>query len=482
MMKHISQAIVLVIVLICPVWLHAQGIGVGTNTPHSSTILDVQSSNKGISFPSMTTAQRKAIADPKPGLLVYDLDKNTIYMYDGGQWLALLFTVSDALIPPTVRTPADSEVGDEFGYSVAIFGNYAVIGAPSDNVGANTDQGCVYVFVRNQSVWTEQAKIVASDGAAGDRFGYSVAIYNTYLVVGAMMDNSPTIDAGSVYVFLRSGTSWTEQAKLVAGNAAANDHFGCSVAIDGIYAVIGAKDDDVGADVDEGSVYIFSRSGSTWTQQDNIITPFGTAGDHFGYSVAISGDYLVAGANDDDVDGVTDAGSAHVFLRSGSNWGYQDALRDPANIGDEDAHYGEAVAISGNYIVVGAPYRTSYAGAVAFVYLRNGIAWDQQTTLFANANDFSTPVNQFGFSISMEGDYVLIGANTTTMNGVIRKGAAHLFRRDGTEWIKVRGIDDPAGVNEDRMGSAVAVSGMNCVVASFIPNAQRGKVLLLNFE
>ncbi|HEX2629753.1 MAG TPA: hypothetical protein VHM26_12090, partial [Chitinophagaceae bacterium] len=174
-MKQIQQIISLFVVMFSFTALQSQSVGVGTNTPHSSAILDVQSSNKGVSLPSMTTAQRKNINDPKPGLLVYDLDKNTIYMYDGGQWLALLFTVSEALIPPTVRTPTDSEVGDEFGYSVAIFGNYAVIGAPSDNVGANTDQGCAYVFIRTQSVWTQQAKLIASDGAASDRFGCSVA-------------------------------------------------------------------------------------------------------------------------------------------------------------------------------------------------------------------------------------------------------------------------------------------------------------------
>ena len=481
-MKRIRQVISLFVVMFSFTALQSQSVGVGTNTPHSSAILDVQSSNKGVSFPSMTTAQRKSISDPKPGLLVYDLDKNTIYMYDGGQWLALLFTVSEGLIPPTVRTPTDSEVGDEFGYSVAIFGNYAVIGAPSDNVGANTDQGCAYVFVRTQSVWSQQAKLVASDGAAGDRFGCSVAIYNTHIVVGAMYDNSPSTDAGSAYVFLRSGTVWTEQAKLVAGNAAANDHFGNSVAMDGNYAVIGARDDDIGADVDEGSVYIFFRSGSSWSEQDNVIAPFGAGGDHFGYSVAINGDYMVTGANTDDVDGISDAGNAHVYLRSGVNWDYQSALRASANNGDEDAHFGEAVAISGNYIVVGAPYRTSYAGAVAHVFLRTGIAWTEQTTLFAYQNDLSTPVNQFGFSISMDGDYVLIGANTTSADGATRKGAAFLYHRDGTEWIKVRNIYDPAGVNEDRMGSAVAVAGMNCVVGSFIPDAQRGKILLLNFE
>jgi hypothetical protein len=330
-------------------------------------------------------------------------------------------------------------------------------------------------------VWTEQAKLTASDGAAGDFFGCSVSISSNYVIVGSYLDNSPATDAGSAYVFMRTGTTWAEQAKLVASNAAIGDHFGYSVSINSSYAIIGAKDDDIGADVDEGSVYVFLRSGVSWSQQDNMIAPFGTAADHFGYSVGISGDYVVVGANDDDVGGISNAGSAHVFLRNGINWDYQDQLLTE-EAAQEDDHFGESVAIDGDYVVVGQPYNPAYAGDRAFIFIRAGISWAWQATLFANLNDFSVPVNQMGFSVSIDGDYVLVGANYTTTGDVIRKGAAYLFKRDGTSWIMVRKIEDAAGLYHDYMGSAVAVSGFNCIVATPYADAQKGKVLLLNFQ
>lgn len=479
-MRSTTLCILLIALCVAPV-AQAQNVGIGTNTPHSSSILDIQSTSKGASLPSMTTAQRLNINGAKPGLLVFDIDKNTIYMYDGGQWLALMFTVSDTFIPPTTRVPSDAGVGDQFGFSVAINGNYAVVGAPYDNVGANVDQGCVYIFVRNASVWSEQAKLTASDGAAGDLFGYSVAINGSYVIVGAHMDNSPGLDAGSAYIFFRNGTDWSEQAKLVAANAASGDHFGYSVSISGAYAAIGAKDDDIGADVNEGSVYVFSRSGSSWSQQDNRIAPLGSAGDHFGYSVGINGDYLVVGANDDDVGGISNAGSAHIFLRNGTNWEYQDQLA-PDGTSNEDDHFGEAVAIDGNYIIVGKPYNPAYVGSIASVFLRSGITWSFQANLFAHPVSFSAPVNQFGISVSIDGDYVIIGANHATIGEDVRKGAAYVFKRDGTTWIFVRRIDDAAGSYEHFMGSAVSVSGFNCIVGGPNTEAQRGKVLFMNIQ
>jgi hypothetical protein len=479
-MKNKASLILLFIVLLASVAVQSQNVGVGTNSPHSSAILDVQSINKGVSFPSMTTAQRKAIPNPKTGLLVYDLDKNTVYMFDGGQWVAFLFTASDAIIPPLTRVASDREVGDQFGYSVAINGNYAVVGAPSDNVGANTNQGCAYIFFRTGSVWTEQAKLLASDGAANDNFGYSVSINGNYVVIGSILDDSPLSNAGSAYVFIRSGTTWTEQAKLVASNPAVGDHFGCSVSLSGIYAAIGARDDDINTDTDEGSAYIFSRSGTTWSQQDNVIAPFGANGDAFGNCVAINGDYLIVGANLDDVGGVSNAGSAHIFLRSGNNWGYQDELLAESPLADD--HFGEAVSISGDYAVAGLPYNPVYNGGRAYVFHRAGAVWSFETLLVANTHDFSVPVNQFGISVCIDGDYVIIGANHTSSPDVIRKGAAYVFKRDGDEWLMMRKIEDMPGAFSDNMGAAVGISGLNCIAGSSLADVQRGKVLLLNLE
>src|SRR5262249_53881388 len=157
------------------------------------------------------------------------------------------------------------------------------------------DVGSAYVFVRSGNVWTEQAKLLASDGQPNDHFGNSVAISGDTVVVGAHNDNTMYTAVGSAYVFVRSGNVWTEQAKLFAADGAAYDHFGFSVAISGDTAVAGAPyDDDVGDGA--GSVYVFVRSGNAWTQQAKLLdSSNGLPFDNLGYSLAIRADTIAVG-------------------------------------------------------------------------------------------------------------------------------------------------------------------------------------------
>ncbi len=205
---------------------------------------------------------------------------------------------------------SDGAVYDYFGISVAISGDYAVVGAYG-GADAGLNSGSAYIFKRDGTAWTEQAKITASDGAAYDCFGYSVAISGDYAVVGAWADADNGAASGSAYIFKRDGTAWTEQAKITASDGAAYDRFGVSVAISGDYAVVGAHTDD-DAGMDSGSAYIFKRDGTAWEEQAKITASDGAAYDCFGISVAISGDCAVVGASGDD-DAGSNSGSAYIY-------------------------------------------------------------------------------------------------------------------------------------------------------------------------
>ena len=163
---------------------------------------------------------------------------------------------------------ADSSWG-QFGFNLGIYGDYAVIGAHNNN-DEGTNTGSAYIFYRDGTSWSQQAKLTASDGAAYDSFGHNVGIYGDYAIVGAPYDDDNNESgSGSAYIFTRSGTSWSQQAKLTASDPGNTDHFGFDVAMAN-YAIVGAyKDDDSGTD--RGSVYTFSRSGTTWTQQQNLL-------------------------------------------------------------------------------------------------------------------------------------------------------------------------------------------------------------------
>jgi hypothetical protein len=196
---------------------------------------------------------------------------------------------------------ADGAEGDRFSYSVALDGDTVLVGAYRDDVGANIDQGSAYVFTRSDSSWTQQAKLTADDGAASDYFGYSVAIDGDTLLVGAVSDGAINFNPSSAYVFTRSGNTWTQQAKLVADDGAPNDYFGASVALDGNTALVGAYGDDVGVNGHQGSAYVFTRSGSTWTQQAKLVAGDGAITDRFGFSVTLDGNTALVGAYGDDV-------------------------------------------------------------------------------------------------------------------------------------------------------------------------------------
>ncbi|MBN1795656.1 MAG: FG-GAP repeat protein, partial [Sedimentisphaerales bacterium] len=183
---------------------------------------------------------------------------------------------------------SDGEEADLFGDSVDISGDTAVIGAYGDNDNGS-NSGSAYIFCFNDSSWLQQAKLLTYDGAGYDYFGYFVAISGDTAVIGAFGDDDNGGDSGSAYIFGFNGSSWLQQAKLLASDGAAEDYFGFSVAISGDTAIIGAySDDDNG--YDSGSAYIFHFNGSSWLQQAKLLASDGADSDYFGFSVAISGD------------------------------------------------------------------------------------------------------------------------------------------------------------------------------------------------
>ena len=255
---------------------------------------------------------------------------------------------------------------DYFGNAVALSadGNTLAIGAPEfDKPGdPNPDQGAVYVYVRSGTTWSQQQRLTLTDTYGGDRFGSAIALSsdgNTLLAGAGTHDIGSDIQQGTAYVFTRSGTTWTQQQKLYAPDGAAYDKFGSAVAIssDGNTAVIGAPDDDTGSIEDHGAVYVFTRSGTSWSIQEKLTASSPQNYEHFGGAVAISndGNTIVVGVMGRDIFTSTRPGTAYVFTRSGTTWTQQQKL-SPTDGADDD-NFGSAVAIHSetNTLVIGAP-------------------------------------------------------------------------------------------------------------------------------
>lgn len=257
-----------------------------------------------------------------------------------------------------------------FGCSVALDGDRVLVGA---NIDSGWDAGAAYIYVRSNGVWSQQARLTASDRAGDDEFGYSVSLSGNSALIGTKGNES-------AYIFTRSGSNWSEQAKLPAP-AGAQGWFGTAVSLSGDTALIGAEYSDWGGKVNAGSAYIFTRSGTVWSQQAKLTDANGAEGDNFGCSVSLQGDTALIGSKWDDLGAETHAGSAFVFTRSGTNWNEQAKMT--ASDGARSDIFGYSVSLDGDLALVGA--RPEYAASnivhAAYLFKRDGETWTQRARL-----------------------------------------------------------------------------------------------------
>jgi hypothetical protein len=356
---------------------------------------------------------------------------------------------------------SDGKAGANFGDCTSISGDTALICAEQDFGGHATWAGAAYIFTRTGTTWTQQQKLNASDGAFNDYFGWVGALDGNTALITAIWDDDNGVDSGSAYVFVRTGTTWTQQAKLTASDGAAGDHFGYSCALNGDTAMIGANwDDDCGDG--SGSLYVFTRTGTTWTEQQKMHSSDEQAGDRFSGSIALVNDTALIGAYWDDDNGV-DAGSAFVFTRTGTTWSQQQKLL--ASDGAAGDSFGSSVSVYGDTAFFGA-YGDNDNGNLsgsAYVFTRSGTTWTQQQKLLAS--DGAAGDQFSGGSISVWGDTVLIGAMLDDDNGK-DSGSAYIFTRMGTTWAQQQKLLPSDGAANDQFG-IVILSGDTAFISSW---------------
>jgi len=360
------------------------------------------------------------------------------------------------------KIQASDKQGSDFFGTVAISenGNTAIVGVSSPITGHAA--GAAYIFTRSGTSWTQQQKIQASDKQQDDYFGSSVSISsdgNTALV-GASSEDTGGSAAGAAYIFTRSGTSWTQRAKIQASDKQQHDFFGNSVSIssDGNTALVGATYEDTGG-TNAGAAYIFARSGTTWSQQAKIQASDKQQNDVFGFSVSISSDGNTALVGAAYKGGY--AGAAYIFTRSGTSWTQRAKIQASDKQGSDLFGYSASISGDGNTALVGAIYEDTGgadAGA-AYIFTRSGTSWTQQTKIQASDKQEG---DNFGWfvSISDDGNTASVGAfREGTGHPFDREGAAYIFTRSGTSWTqkaKIQASDIQGG---DQFGYCVGMSG-----------------------
>ncbi len=368
------------------------------------------------------------------------------------------FSPVTAVTEDAKLTASDAEAGDELGGSVSVDGATIVAGAQkNDDAGGFGNSGSAYVFVRSGTTWSEQAKLLASDAAPEDGFGSCVAISTDTIVVGAPGRSQNWSKDGVAYAFVRSGTTWSEQDKLVASDSQSGDFLagGRKCAVDGDTIVVSTTGHDCAVGSNCGAAYVFVRSGTTWSEQAKLLASDGAANDSFGDSVAVSGDSVVVGAGHDDHAGGTSAGSAYVYLRSGTSWSEQAKLT--ASDAAANDSFGASVALSGDILVVGAD-QDDHAGGTdagsAYVFLRSGTSWSEEAKLTASD---AAAFDKSGEDVDLSGDIAVMGAYLDDDAGS-SSGSAYVFVRSGTTWSEQDKLTASDAVPSDFFARAVGVS------------------------
>ena len=378
--------------------------------------------------------------------------------------------VVDPWIQQAELTATDGAAGDYFGESIAVSGNTVVVGAPQHTVGSNSTQGAAYVFVQSGGTWSQHAELTASDGGAFDEFGSSVAADGNTVVVGAGWRTVGSNNSqGAVYVFVESGGTWSQQAELTASDGGAYNYFGRSVALSGSMVVVGAPGyPTVGSNVAQGAAYVFTQSGTNWSQQAELTASDGVGYDQLGYSVAVSGSAALVGSPCHPAVGPCGPGAAYVFTQSGTSWIQQAELT--ASDGVPQDQFGWSVALDASTAVVGATLHTvgsnqSYQGA-AYVFVESGGTWSQQAEL--SASDGVTQ-DKFGFSVALLGSTAVVTAAWHPYMAWCScqgPGAAYVFVESGGTWSQQEELTASDGGGGDEFGWSVAMDGSTAVGAA----------------
>jgi hypothetical protein len=357
-----------------------------------------------------------AIGNPQ-GYNVYNFKSGSVYIAErkDGDWLA----------NPAKLAPTDLNNDDFFGYSVGMDNDRLIVGANHRQEARIFKR---YSALGNNNAWMQEKKLKGSDVAGGDYFGNAVDISGDWAIVGSPNDdNAKGSDAGAAYLFQWTGSDWVQRAKVVASDGASGDVFGSAVALDGDYAVVGEPYDNNQKGTDAGSIYVFRRNGTSWIQDAKLIASDGASSDYFGTSVAIWGVYILAGAYYDDNARGTNAGGAYFFMRNGGSYAQMNKLI--ADDGAASDRFGRTVALTDYFAVIGAPFNDNSAGAnagAAYVYYRSGnqlVYVEKRTASDGAAGDY------FGYSAAIDGDYAVVGSlyDDNSVGG--DAGSAYIFEK-----------------------------------------------------
>ena len=341
---------------------------------------------------------------------------------------------------------------DRFAQSIDVSEQYLVAGAAGDD-SKGAEAGTVYVFRWENEQWVADGQLFAEGTGAYGQFGRTVAVSNNYVVVAARDGRSQNKPGGVVYVFGRTASGWSQEARLTASDALLAEDFGAALDVFGDRVLIGAcKDDENGNDA--GAAYIFEKENGKWFESSKLIASNGTIGDHFGRSVALSGDFLLVGAVNALSDGSQDrTGKVYVFHRDKSGW-YEHSRLEAENAANNHG-FGIALAIDGKRAIIGSgseSVREQQGSGAAYIFERHRNEWRHVISLSSGDRG-----DQFGHAVDIRGGFAAVGAPGED-GEIEREGAVYLFRRSAKNWHQIERLNAGETFDTEALGIDVALN------------------------
>ncbi len=357
----------------------------------------------------------------------------------------------------------DQESQSSFGEAVDLSGDLAIVGAFHADIGDNDSQGAAWIFRRDGDTWVEEAMLTASDGAEDDLFGFSVAIDGDIAIVGAMADDEE-VQQGSAYYFRRGvGGVWVELAKIRSSDGDEQDAFGWSMDLEGTRLLVGASRAGSGTSPG-GAAYVFELVGSHWIEQQKLYDPSLGLGDAFGRSVALDGETLAVGDSIQDGPGGDNAGAVYVYTLENSVWTLEQRLA--ASDAGTTTHLGSSVALDADVLLAGADQHVSGGQSTqgaAYVFRRSNGVWTEEQQLLAS--DAANNGRFYGTAVALRGNMALVGGESGQGNDILR-GIVYDNRYIDGKWVEVGSFRAPVGHGLDTFGESIAFDGSRVVIGN----------------
>lgn len=359
-------------------------------------------------------------------------------------------------------TAYEGATNDDFGHAVALDGPIALVGAPDVDTWGRPNQGAAYVYTQQDGAWGQRFRLVAQNGARDDRFGYAVALAGNTAAIGAPTEMSNgDYRPGFVTLFVRSGANWIERDTLSAPDAQPGDRFGSALAFDGQTLCVAAPGANLGSVVAGGAVYVFERGGSGWQFVEKLVLDDPRPFDTFGQALALDGDTLVVGAGGQEGRYGT-PGRATFFTRTAAGWQLQDQVVSSVY---EDG-FSRALALEGDTAAVGAWFTAVKPGQLqqgaVYVYRRSGTDWQLEQVVAASDGD---EFDLFGAAVALRGDLLFAGAPAAVDPDSGIAGTVQLFVYDGTLWQPDARLTHASGDNGG-FGDALAADGTDLLIGA----------------